>query len=131
MARSNFSELDHFEYFLKPIFSSESDKLAKIISLKVYHVFKKLFWVSVVTTLTLFRMGFFGAAHKCEGDQKIPTPKICHTYPVMMEQDDSKTIWFTWHALSVIMRLAFFHRKSANFAIWRNTDTDCILMHNF
>ena len=27
--------------------------------------------------------------------------------------------------------IAFFHRKSANFAISRNADTDYILIHNF
>ena len=38
--------------------------------------------------LTLFRMGFLGAAHECggEGGQKAPPlPKICHTYPTMMK----------------------------------------------
>ena len=33
--------------------------------------------------LTLFGMGFFGAAHKWWG-QKAPFPKICHAYPAMM-----------------------------------------------
>ena len=32
--------------------------------------------------LTLFRMGFFGAAH---GWGEGPLPKICHTYPTMMK----------------------------------------------
>ena len=35
---------------------------------------------------TLFRMGFFGAAHGWGGGKKDPTlPKICHTYPKMMK----------------------------------------------
>ena len=34
--------------------------------------------------LTLFRMGFFGAAHGC-GGKKSPLPKICHTYLTMMK----------------------------------------------
>ena len=34
--------------------------------------------------LTLFRMGFFGAAHGW-GGQKGPLPKICYTYPTMMK----------------------------------------------
>ena len=33
----------------------------------------------------------------------------------------------TW----VLLTSAFFHQKSANFAISRNTDIDCILIHNF
>ena len=36
--------------------------------------------------LTLFRMGFFGAAHGMGGaGKKAPLPKICHTYPAMMK----------------------------------------------
>ena len=39
--------------------------------------------------LTLFRMGFFGAAHGWRGGRggrkRTPLPKICHTYPTMMK----------------------------------------------
>ena len=39
--------------------------------------------------LTLFRMGFFGAAHGGGGGgagaKRPPLPKICHTYPTMMK----------------------------------------------
>ena len=34
--------------------------------------------------LTQFRMGLFRAAHGW-GGQKVPLPKICHTYPTMMK----------------------------------------------
>ena len=34
-----------------------------------------------------------------------------------------KTIWITWHTAWVLLT-AFFYRKSANFAISRNTDID-------
>ena len=34
--------------------------------------------------LTLFRMGFFGAAHGW-GGLFGPLPKICHTYPTIMK----------------------------------------------
>ena len=34
-------------------------------------------------SLTLFRMGIFGAAHGLGGRQKDPLPKIFHTYPKM------------------------------------------------
>ena len=34
--------------------------------------------------LTLFRMGFFGAAHGW-GSKKPPLPKICRRYPTMMK----------------------------------------------
>ena len=33
------------------------------------------------TALTLFRIGFFGAAHGWGGSKKATLPKICHTYP--------------------------------------------------
>ena len=37
-------------------------------------------------TLTLFRMGFFGAAHEWGGAFCPPPPsKICHTYPTIMK----------------------------------------------
>ena len=37
--------------------------------------------------LSLFRMGFFGAAHGWGGGAKRPRPlpKICHTYPTIMK----------------------------------------------
>ena len=35
--------------------------------------------------LTLFRMGFFGAAHGWRGPKRPPLPKICPTYPAMMK----------------------------------------------
>ena len=34
--------------------------------------------------LTLFRMGFFGAAHGWDGGLP-PIPKICHAYPTMIK----------------------------------------------
>ena len=37
-------------------------------------------------SLTLFRMGFFGAAHRWGRAKKTSfLPKICHTYPTMMK----------------------------------------------
>ena len=74
------------------------------------------------------------------GRAKYPPPsKICHTYPTMMKLGTVipylKKIqkiyeWcytppeFCWHQ-------HFFHQKSANFVISRNTDIDCILISNF
>ena len=41
---------------------------------------------STLNFLTLFRMGFFGAAHGWGGEPKSPPPsKICHTYPTMIK----------------------------------------------
>ena len=65
-------------------------------------------------------------------------PKFCHTYPTMMKLDsytlpkeDPKNIWITWHITKFLLASAFFHRRSVNFAISRNTYIDCILKHNF
>ena len=92
--------------------------------------------------LTLFRMGIFGAAHRKEGGggaKRHPLPKICHTYPTMIKLGtvipylkEIQKIYesrvtptdFCWYQ-------HLFSRKSANFVISRNTDTDCILVHNF
>ena len=89
--------------------------------------------------LTLFRMGLFGAAHGWKGPKKAPLPynlshiscnnKIWHSYNLTKE--DPKNTSITWHTRWVLLTSAFFNRKSANFAISRNTDIDCISIHNF
>ena len=48
-----------------------------------------------------------------------------------LPKGDPKNIWITWHTPWVLLTSAFFLRKSANFAISRNTNIDCILIHNF
>ena len=92
---------------------------------------------SIKCGLTLFRMGIFGAAHGWEGGKRPPTLKsVTHIYN---EE--------TWHSCTYLKEIkkymkhvtyprlllssAFFHRKSANFIISRNTDIDCNLIHNF
>ena len=83
-------------------------------------------------------MGFFGAAHGWEV-KKLPLPKMCHTHLTMMKLDESytlpkedpKNISITLHTPRVLLTSAFFHWKSANFAILRNTDIDCIFVHTF
>ena len=95
------------------------------------------FWeCEMFSSLTLFRMGIFGAAYGWGGQKGLH--KICHTYPTMMKvgsytlaKEDSKNVWITWHTPWVLLTSAFFHRKSADFVIWRNKYLDCILVHNF
>ena len=48
-----------------------------------------------------------------------------------LPKEDPKNIWITWHTPWILLTSIFFHLKPANFAISRNTDIDCILMHNF
>ena len=44
----------------------------------------KFLGIEIHHTLTLIRIGLFGAAHRW-GSQKGPPPKVCHTYPTMMK----------------------------------------------
>ena len=54
-------------------------------------VASKIIRLNLYSLLTLHRMGLFGAAHGCGGEegggQKGPLPKICHTYPTMRRLD--------------------------------------------
>ena len=72
------------------------------------------------------------------GGKKVPHPKICHTscnnetwHNYTLPKEDPKNIWITGHIPWVLLISAFFYWKSANFGISRNTDVDCILIHNF
>ena len=65
-------------------------------------------------------------------------PKICHTYPTMMEhgsytlpKEDPKNKWITWQPPWVLLTWALFHKKSAKFAISRDIDIDYILIYSF
>ena len=83
--------------------------------------------------LALFRMDLFGAAHgwRCK---KVLFPKVCHTYPIMMKLCTViPYLKYTNHVIpaSSSADISIFHQKSANFALSRNTDIDCILMPNF
>ena len=80
-------------------------------------------------------MGLFGAAHEWEGRaKKAPLPKICHTYPTMMKLGTlityQKKIQKIYKLRDTLLESAIFW-KSVNFAVSRNTDIDCILMHYF
>ena len=77
---------------------------------------------------------------KVKGNEKGPSlPKICRTYPTMMKlgtvMPDPKKIQKIYESRDTPLELCwyqhFFHWKSANFAISRNADVDCILIQNF
>ena len=105
-----------------------------------YWLINPVVWNSI-SSLTLFRMGFFGAAHGLGrwGGLKGPSlwnlwhisynDEAWHSYT--LPKEDLKNIWITWHALWILLTSGFFHCKSANFAISRNTDIYWILKHNF
>ena len=56
--------------------------------MKSYYIkwfnFRENILVLVLRLTAVFRMGFFGAAHR-SGDQKGPLSRICHTYPALMK----------------------------------------------
>ena len=98
----------------------------------------KVYLVLLKHPITLFSMGFFGAAREWRGAKRPPLPKIFHIsyndetwHSYTLPKENPKTIWITCHTPWVLLTSAFFHQKSANFAISRNTDIDCILIHNF
>ena len=81
--------------------------------------------------LTLFRMGIFGAAHGCGvggGEvERFSLPKICHRYLTMMKI--GAVIPYLKKIQQIYKPRDIF--TGANFVISRNTDIDCILIHNF
>ena len=52
-----------------------------------------------------------------------------HSY--ILPKGDPKNIRITWQTPWVLLTLAFFHRKAANFTISENTDTETILVFYF
>ena len=49
----------------------------------------------------------------------------------ILPKEDPKNIWITWQTSWFLLISAFFHWKSANFAISKSTDIDYILIHSF
>ena len=70
---------------------------------------KLKFLVQSNVFLTLFRISIY------------PVPKICYTYPTLMKVG---TLIPYLKKIEKRYESAFFHRKSANFAISRDTDID-------
>ena len=92
--------------------------------------------IVLTVTLTLLRMGFFGGCSRMGGGGGA---KICHTYPTMLKlgtvitslpKEDPKNISIMWHTRWVLLTSAF-PSEISKFCYIRNTDIDCILIHNF
>ena len=80
------------------------------------------------------------AVHGWTKVKRAPFPKICQAYPTMMKLGtvlpNLKKIQEIYESCNTLLDfssadISIIHRKSANFAISRNTDIDCILVHNF
>ena len=142
----------------QPWFTSKrvkgSDRRAFILILDLILVYATLIvWINfsqypnlfksenIKSTLTLFRMGFFGAVHGWGvggGGVVVELSHISYSdetwhswHSYTLPKDDPKNIWILWQTPWVLPTSAFFQRKPANFVISRNTDIDCILIHNF
>ena len=76
-------------------------------------IFEKYFWMN---SIFFKKMQFFSMQLYFHRENEInkTSPQVSFKY-----------------FLKVLLASAFFHHKSANFAISRNTDIDCILIHNF
>ena len=86
----------------------------------------------------LIQDGLFRGCSRMGGSQKDPlslksVTHICNDetwYSYILPKEYAKNVWTTWHTTWALLTPAFFHRKLANFAISRNTDIDCNLIHN-
>ena len=81
-------------------------------------------------SLTLFRMDIFRATHGWRGHTNIlkwwNLAQLYLTRRRSNTQNYVNRVTYSWFLLT----LSFFHWKSANFAISRNTDIDWISVHN-
>ena len=71
-----------------------------------------------------------------EGGKRSPLPKICHTYPTMIKLDTVipylKKIQKIYGSRDTRLDFCWQHHFfTENWQISRNTDIDCILVHNF
>ena len=88
--------------------------------------------------LTLLRMGFFGSAYGWEAKRHPPVSKTCHTNATIMKLGTVisylKKIQKIYESRGTPLSsadISIFHWKSANFAVSKNADIDCILIHSF
>ena len=138
LAHFSYLKLPHFSYLKTAhfvfaidtffVFESSTFRISKlhISFLIIRRLLDKVTWeMTTFEMLTLFRMDIFGVAlsHISYNDE---TWHSC-TLP----KEDPENIWITRQTCLLLLTSAFFQRKSANFVISRNTDMDCILVHNF
>ena len=72
------------------------------------------------------------------GSKKVPLPKICHTYTAMVKLGavipylkKIQRMHKTRDTPLISADISDFSRKSANFAISRNANIDCIFVQSF
>ena len=101
------------------------------LRLAFFEKVKSVYEISKIAILTVFRIGFFGAAEgwggRGGGGGESDNTRL------LLQKNLSHTSYSdeTWHTPWVLLPSAFFQRKSLVFVISRNTDIDCILIHSF
>ena len=108
-----------------------------VIGFKKYN--KEIFVcrVRIAEGLNPIQDGPFQGCTLMMGGGKGGRAKICHTYLIMMKlgsctlakEDPKKYMTHVIHTLNSA-DISTFYRKSANVAISKNTDIDCILVHS-
>ena len=99
------------------------------------------YWTLYPFIWTVFNFNLFDPIQNVpfwDCPRKVPHSKICHTCPTKIKFDTvqyylkkiQKNIYNTWHTPWVLLASEFFQWRSANFAISRNANIDCILVHN-
>ena len=87
-----------------------------LIFLKRNEIRGFLFLTEMVHSLTLFRMGLFGAAHGWRGQKGPLFPEICHTYPTMMKR--GTVIYYLKKTQNIYMNFVTHSLGSADISIF-------------
>ena len=119
--------------------------MLKTIWKPIYFIISNIYLISSQFNFNAIQDGIFWGCSRMAGRRgaKMPPPppsslNLSHisyndeTWHICtLPKEDPKKIWITWYTLWVLLVSAIFHRKSVNFAISRNTEIDCILIHSF
>ena len=116
--------------------------MLKTIWKPIYFIISNIYLISSQFNFNAIQDGIFCGCSRMAGGRGAkmppPSPKLSHLsyndeiwHSCTLPKGDPKKIWITWYTPSVLLVSATFHRKSANFAISRNIEIDCILIHSF
>ena len=126
----------HFAKFQERLDTSELAKKDLLIVAEMYS--EDFFYLFRHTFNPIHDWSFRGCSWMEERGKKSSLPKISHTYPTTMKLGTFvpylKKIQKIYEPRDnhwALLISAFLYRKSTNFAILKNRDIDCILIHNF
>ena len=90
---------------------------------------QRWFWLDTKTNFVLLYQQTQNVESMSKLRRHVCNYETWHSYT--LPKEDQINIKITRHTSWILLTSAFFHRKSTNFAMSRNTDIDCILIHNF